>query len=113
MQWRNGRDIQGGRKSESPHDRSVLYVYMHSLHINIFNGSLTAWTVSSAAHLTFRGEIYQLIVMVQQRRQTQSHRLLKTVNQDVHTHYYFDHFFVTGISYIQKFLKKFSQFNCQ
>lgn len=36
MQWRNGRDIQGGQTSESPHGRSVQYVYMHSLHINIF-----------------------------------------------------------------------------
>lgn len=55
MQWRNGRDIQGGQISESPHGRSVYYMFI-CIHINIFNVSLTAWTVSSAAHLTLWGQ---------------------------------------------------------
>lgn len=83
MQWQNGRDIQGGRTSESPHCRSVQYVYVRSPHINIFLVSLTARTVSSAAHLTLWGELHQLSTMAQQGRQTQSHRL-STVNQEVH-----------------------------
>lgn len=86
MQWQNGRDIQGGRTSESPHGRSVQYVYVRSPHVNIFLVSLTAWTVSSAAHLTLWGEFYQLSTMAQQGGQTQSHRLL-TVNQEVHISY--------------------------
>lgn len=65
MQWRNGRDIQGGHTSESPYSSSVQYVYMHWLHVNILIFvSLTALTVSSASHLTFWAELYQLSDMV-------------------------------------------------
>ena len=81
MQWRNGRDIQGDQTSESPLGTCVQYVYMQSRHINIFNASLTVWAVSCAAHLTFWGELYQQCVTAQRRRQTQSHGLLKIVNQ--------------------------------
>lgn len=35
MQWRNGRDIQGGQISESPHGRSVYHMFMRVQHINM------------------------------------------------------------------------------
>lgn len=81
------------------------------VHINIFNASLTVWTVSSA-HLTLWGELYQPSVMAQQRRQTQSHRLFKAVNQELHSDYHHldnDQFSATVISYIRKYI--LSQFN--
>lgn len=64
---------------------------------------MTVWTVSSAAQLTHWGELYQLSMMAQLRRQTQSHRLFKTVNQEQHTDYHHlnhDQFSATVISYI-------------
>lgn len=65
--------------------------------------------MSSAAHLTFWGELYQLSVMAQQRRQTQSHRLLKTVNQELHNHYHLDNDLFFLLQWFHASTKKKSQ----
>lgn len=100
MQWRNGRDIQGGQISisESPSGGSVYHMFI-CIDINIFNVA-TVWTVSFAAHLTLWGKLYQLSVTAQQQRQTQSHKLFRTVSQELSIDYHhldIDTFFVVPI----------------
>lgn len=52
---------------------------MHTYKLTVLRVELTVWTVSSAAHLT-----PQLRVTAHHRRQTQSHKLFKTVNQHLY-----------------------------
>lgn len=80
MQWQNGRDIQGSQNVRiCPQQVCILYVYMHTYKLTVLRVELTVWTVSSAAHLT-----PQLRVTAHHRRQTQSHKLFKTVNQHLY-----------------------------
>lgn len=82
MQWQNGRDIQGGQNVRiCPQHVCILYVYMHTYKLTVLRVELTVWTVSSAAHLT---PFVQLRVTARHRRQTQSHKLFKTVNQHLY-----------------------------
>lgn len=64
-----------------PQQVCILYVYMHTYKLTVLRVELTVWTVSSAAHLT---PFVQLRVTARHRRQTQSHKLFKTVNQHLY-----------------------------